>query len=175
MSLAGRQRAAKRAFRKAITCTGTIALCARYAAIRNRDDGVDQGTFFLGVAGPGNADPPPTLRGKELLLSDVKVFHCMGAFGLACVVLWLSQFPQYMTGNPPSVYDGTAFGQHLFARPAVADEHAQGPIERRRTSVDSTAAVVMGHRGHGLLGRWLIGSVAKQVMHHAPCAVLVAR
>ncbi len=162
-------------FRKAIFYTGTIALCARYAASRNRGDGLDQGAFVLGVTGPGNAGPPPILRGKELLLSDMNVFYCMGAFGLACVFLWLSQFSQYMTGNPPSVYDGTAFGQHLFARPAIADEHAQGHIERRRTSADSTAAGVMGHRGHGLLGRWLIGSVAKQVMFHAPCAVLVAR
>lgn len=37
------------------------------------------------------------------------------------------------------------------------------------------ALIIMGHRGQGVLGRWLIGSVAKQVMHHAPCAVLVAR
>ena len=35
--------------------------------------------------------------------------------------------------------------------------------------------VVLGHRGHGLSGRWLVGSVAKHVMQHAPCAVLVAR
>jgi len=35
--------------------------------------------------------------------------------------------------------------------------------------------VVLGHRGHGLMGRWLVGSVAKQVMHHAHCAVLVTR
>lgn len=35
--------------------------------------------------------------------------------------------------------------------------------------------IVLGHRGRGLMGRWLVGSVAKQVMHHAHCAVLVAR
>jgi len=35
--------------------------------------------------------------------------------------------------------------------------------------------IVIGHRGHGLMGRWLLGSIAKQVMHHATCAVLVAR
>jgi nucleotide-binding universal stress UspA family protein len=35
--------------------------------------------------------------------------------------------------------------------------------------------IVLGHRGKGLMGRWLVGSVAKLVMHHAPCAVLVAR
>ncbi len=35
--------------------------------------------------------------------------------------------------------------------------------------------IVVGHRGHGLMGRWLLGSIAKQVMHHAFCDVLVAR
>jgi hypothetical protein len=60
-----------------------------------------------------------------------------------------------MTGNPPSVYDGTAFGQHLFARPAIADEQAQGRIERRRTSsADSTAAGVMGHSAGALVDRF---------------------
>ncbi|HCX33529.1 MAG TPA: universal stress protein [Rhodocyclaceae bacterium] len=35
--------------------------------------------------------------------------------------------------------------------------------------------IVLGHRGKGLMGHWLVGSVAKQVLHHAHCAVLVAR
>jgi nucleotide-binding universal stress UspA family protein len=35
--------------------------------------------------------------------------------------------------------------------------------------------IVLGHRGRALMGRWLVGSVAKQVMHHAHCAVLIAR
>jgi nucleotide-binding universal stress UspA family protein len=35
--------------------------------------------------------------------------------------------------------------------------------------------VVLGHVGQGLMGRWLLGSVAKQVMHHAHCSVLIAR
>jgi len=35
--------------------------------------------------------------------------------------------------------------------------------------------VVVGHRGRTLFERWLVGSVAKYVINHAPCAVLVAR
>lgn len=35
--------------------------------------------------------------------------------------------------------------------------------------------IVVGHRGHTLLERWLIGSVAKHVIVHAPCAVTVVR
>jgi nucleotide-binding universal stress UspA family protein len=36
--------------------------------------------------------------------------------------------------------------------------------------------IVVGHRGHsGLAARWLLGSVARQVIVHAPCAVTVVR
>jgi nucleotide-binding universal stress UspA family protein len=35
--------------------------------------------------------------------------------------------------------------------------------------------IVVGHRGHTVFDRWLLGSVAKQVMTHARCAVTVVR
>ncbi len=35
--------------------------------------------------------------------------------------------------------------------------------------------IVVGHRGRTFFERWLVGSVAKHVIDHAPCAVLVAR
>jgi nucleotide-binding universal stress UspA family protein len=35
--------------------------------------------------------------------------------------------------------------------------------------------IVVGHRGHSLFERWLIGSVARQVIAYAPCAVTVVR
>jgi nucleotide-binding universal stress UspA family protein len=35
--------------------------------------------------------------------------------------------------------------------------------------------IVVGHRGHGLFERWLIGSVARQVIAYAHCAVTVVR
>ena len=35
--------------------------------------------------------------------------------------------------------------------------------------------IVMGHRGHTKFERWLIGSVARQVVAHASCAVTVFR
>jgi len=51
------------------------------------------------------------------------------------------------------------------------------PAERIVIQAEQWGAdlIVIGHRGQGLAGRWLLGSVAKQVMHHATCAVLVAR
>ena len=35
--------------------------------------------------------------------------------------------------------------------------------------------IVVGHRGHSLFERWLIGSVARRVIAYAPCAVTVVR
>lgn len=35
--------------------------------------------------------------------------------------------------------------------------------------------IVVGHRGHTLFERWLVGSIARQVVAHAPCAVTVVR
>lgn len=52
------------------------------------------------------------------------------------------------------------------------------PAERILLDAEQWGAklIVLGHRGHGgVMGRWLVGSIAKQVMHHAPCAILVAR
>jgi hypothetical protein len=47
-------------------------------------------------------------------MNNSNVWRWTGVFGLAVVALGLAQFPLYSTGTPPSVYDGAAFGQHLF-------------------------------------------------------------
>ena len=36
-------------------------------------------------------------------------------------------------------------------------------------------AIVMGHRSHGLWGRWFLGSVADRVLDHARCTVIVVK
>ncbi|MGO8755926.1 MAG: universal stress protein [Gallionellaceae bacterium] len=35
--------------------------------------------------------------------------------------------------------------------------------------------IVVGHRGHSLFERWLLGSVGRQVIAYAPCTVTVVR
>lgn len=35
--------------------------------------------------------------------------------------------------------------------------------------------IVVGHRGHSLFERWLLGSVTRKVIAYAPCSVTVAR
>ena len=53
-------------------------------------------------------------------MNDLKMFHRTGAFGLAVVGLTWAQFPLWLIGQAPSVYDGAAFGHHLFAIKNVA-------------------------------------------------------
>ena len=53
-------------------------------------------------------------------MNDLVIRRWTGAFGLATVALWLAQFPLYMAGPPPSVYDGAAYGEHLRAIHTIA-------------------------------------------------------
>ena len=53
-------------------------------------------------------------------MNDVKVARITGVFGIACVALTFGQFPLWLVGSPPSVYDGRGFAQHLFAIKNVA-------------------------------------------------------
>lgn len=67
-----------------------------------------------------------------------------------------------------------ASGQGVEARFEVVVGHPAEQIVFRaeREGVD---LIVTGHRGKGFFQRLLVGSVSKQVMTHAPCAVLVVR
>jgi nucleotide-binding universal stress UspA family protein len=51
------------------------------------------------------------------------------------------------------------------------------PAEQLLRYADAHAIdhIVVGHRGRSLFERWLIGSVARQVIAHARCAVTVVR
>jgi nucleotide-binding universal stress UspA family protein len=55
---------------------------------------------------------------------------------------------------------------------AVGHPSEQILLYAERHGVDH---IVVGHRGHSVLNRWLLGSVARQVIAHAPCAVTVVR
>jgi hypothetical protein len=43
------------------------------------------------------------------------IWRVTGFAGIACVVLSWAQFPLWMVGSPPSVYDGAAFARHLLS------------------------------------------------------------
>ena len=65
-----------------------------------------------------------------------------------------------------------AQGLHVDCEVVIGHSAERIVIEAEKWGAD---LIVVGHRGHGLMGHWLLGSIAKQVMHHATCDVLVAR
>ncbi len=79
------------------------------------------------------------------------------------------------------VYDGVAEEGAQAVRDAGAPAEAQVAWGRPADKIVETAGeqgaemVVIGHRGLGGLKSLLLGSVAKHVIDHAPCSVLVVR
>ena len=53
-------------------------------------------------------------------MDDVKIARITGVGGLACVALTFGQFPLWLVGTSPSMYDGRAFATHLFSIKNVA-------------------------------------------------------
>jgi len=47
-------------------------------------------------------------------MDDLKIARITGVCGLTCVALTGGQFPLWLVGSSPSVYDGRAFAQYLF-------------------------------------------------------------
>ena len=72
----------------------------------------------------------------------------------------------------PLKAQASAHVQHVECEVLIGHPAERIVIEAEKWNAD---LIVVGHRGHGLMGRWLLGSIAKQVMHHATCDVLVAR
>lgn len=79
-----------------------------------------------------------------------------------CTAL-LAPLRDRLAGGPVRAHFEVAVGHPADQILRYADRHA----------IDH---IVVGHRGHtGLAARWLLGSVARQVMAHAPCAVTIVR
>lgn len=53
-------------------------------------------------------------------MNDAGIARITGACGLICAGLSWAQFPLWLAGSPPSVYDGGAFARHLFSIHHVA-------------------------------------------------------
>jgi len=50
-----------------------------------------------------------------------------------------------------------------------ADQIVRLAVERKAD------LIVMGHRGRSAIEQWLLGSVARRVMNHAPCTITIVR
>ncbi|WP_321969181.1 universal stress protein [Paraburkholderia tropica] len=64
-----------------------------------------------------------------------------------------------------------------LTRPVRYEVASGHPAEEiiRYAQEEGVDHIVVGHRGHTLLERWLIGSIARHVIAHAGCSVTVVR
>jgi nucleotide-binding universal stress UspA family protein len=56
----------------------------------------------------------------------------------------------------------------------VATGHTAAQIVRA-TEEDKIDLIILGHRGHGVFDRWLLGSVSREVIAYTHCPVMVVR
>ena len=81
----------------------------------------------------------------------------------------------------PEVYDGVAAEGVALLQAAGATAEPLVAWGRPAEKIVEVAAeqgaevLVVGHRGSGGLKSFLLGSVAKHIIDHAPCSVLVVR
>ena len=136
-------------------------------------------TIVVGIDGSEHAEAALELAAEEASLRDAR---------LAIVSAW--EFPAGLTPGvyPPEVLDGPRADASNLVRSAVARVAELQPrvacegkvIEGQPAAVllkeaEHAYMIVVGSRGRGGFSSLLLGSVSQQVVHHAPCPVVVVR
>jgi len=108
-------------------------------------------------------------------------------YGAEVRVLAVSRPPEYGEDvETEAVIENSKQHYHDILKPLQPVAEASGvkvhfhvvvghPAEQivRHADEWKTDMIIIGHRGKTLMERWMIGSVAKNVINHAACAVLI--
>jgi nucleotide-binding universal stress UspA family protein len=140
-------------------------------------------TIVVGVDGSECARDALTWAATEAALRGAR---------LRVVCAWEVSPAVYAGGFAPGVDQGTLDGLRENAEAVVREAVAE--VERLQPSVPcegevrkgqpaelllhaarEASLIVVGNRGRGGFASLLLGSVSQQVVHHAPCPVLVVR
>jgi nucleotide-binding universal stress UspA family protein len=139
-------------------------------------------TIVVGVDGSECARTALRIAAQEAALRGAR---------LRIVSVWEVPSTLYAGGFAPgdqSLLDGFRENAEIVVREAVAEaEGLQPSVRCEGTTLEGQPAevllqeardaslIVVGNRGRGGFTSLLLGSVSQQVVHHAPCPVLVVR
>ncbi|MGD9788190.1 MAG: universal stress protein [Sulfuricellaceae bacterium] len=112
-----------------------------------------------------------------------------GKYGAELRVLAVARPPEFAEEvDALAILENSRRHYHDVLRPLKAKVEAAGVTAHFEVAVGHPAEqiiyhaerygvdhIVMGHRGRTFFEGWLLGSVAKQVMSHASCAVTIVR
>jgi len=112
-----------------------------------------------------------------------------GKFAAELIVLAVARLPEppeaveteAMLERARQLYDRSFSGLLAKAAAAGVDPRCEvkvgHPAEQivHLADLEQVDMIVMGHRGHSGVKRWLLGSVSKRVMSYAPCTVCIVR
>jgi nucleotide-binding universal stress UspA family protein len=166
----------------AITQVNRTEYAARLKTKMQETGGVME-TIVVGVDGSGCARDALTRAATEATLRGAR---------LRVVCAWEVPPAVYAGGFAPGVdqatLDGFRENAEAVVREALAEverlqpsvpcegEVQQGqPAEVLLNAARDASLIVVGNRGRGGFASLLLGSVSQQVVHHAPCPVLVVR
>ncbi len=129
-------------------------------------DGSEAAAYALSLA----ADMARAFGASMHVLAVVRPPEFGGMVETEAVIEQSRQHHQNMLRGVQAKFAQEPFKTHVH----IAVGHPAEQIVRFAES-HGTDHIVVGHRGHSLFERWLIGSVARQVVAYAHCAVTVVR
>ncbi|MBW8826482.1 MAG: universal stress protein [Acidobacteria bacterium] len=137
---------------------------------------VREGRVVVGVDGSARSTTALRWAAAEAKARDAEL-EVVHAWSLPALGndSWMGAFP-----NPD---DAAKWGDELLAAalrdPALVGLEVTGVLRRGGAGAallaraEGAGLVVVGSRGHGAIAGWFLGSVSRQLVHHAPCPVVV--
>lgn len=151
-----------------------VESATRPVAVVRESGPVRGGQVLVGVDGSASSVDALRWAAGEAKARDAEL-HVVYAWRLQIMSAspWVPTIPEDVEAMSREVLD------QAMADPALTDVRAQGHLHHGSAGralverSDGAALVVVGSRGQGRIGSLLLGSVTRQLLHHASCPVVV--
>lgn len=161
-----------------VSCAVAAHATCPVAVVRSFD-GEGTKPILVGIDGSPSAEQALHFAFEEADLREVPldVAHCWQQMDHIDPAVWLQTTTQEIRGQLSDWLGSTvAAVQEKYPRVVVRQHLLEGSAGLELTAKAKDAGlVVVGSRGHGGVAGLLVGSVSQNLLHHAPCTVVVVR